>query len=129
MDTSEIYVKMCDCEEIFGEWEKYCKNYYPIDLEKNYFAQPVEPNSIALAPGIWLPQQDDIQRMIQPTLRNAHTFERHWHVLLKELQDWWNLNPEHVANLLSMEQLWLAFYMHEKHKKLWSSKEEKWHSG
>ena len=61
---------------------------------------------------IWLPRQDDIQRMMGQTQPGILAVEGIGLQLSIENNSW--------------EKFWLAFYMHEKHSKIWSSKEEKW---
>ena len=79
----------------------------------------------------WLPHQDQIQEMMGLKLYD----------LLEQIRKFidkstWTLNkigkdglwgkPKKCIRFVSMEQLWLAFYMYKKYQKVWSSKEEKW---
>ena len=104
MDTSREYIKMCDCPEIQGtihDWRDR-KSWSALIEERDEF--------------IWLPRQDQIQDMLQP-------------IELHELLDMcgngsgimWEALHEYAD---SFEQLWLAFYMSEKHHKIWDGK--KW---
>jgi len=79
MDTSETYIKMCDCEEIQGLWkpaEGDCcveRKYWEIPL---YLLEDVRGYSFITAVGwheddaldqensIWLPRQDQLQEHI-----------------------------------------------------------------
>jgi len=133
MDTSETYIKMCDCPEI-QQWERHC--IFP--REGDLFAcitlghkdAPVElvigttppradkKDNRDLFKGkywVWLPRQDQIQEMIYPHQDGIA-------YLTCELYGW--LQRQRKYQPKSMEQLWLALYMHEKHNKVWDG--EKW---
>jgi hypothetical protein len=69
----------------------------------------------------WLPRQDDLQGMVKGTSDLDHLLERfdafirrHW-----EYKD--SVTPIGVFG--SMEQLWLAFVMMEKHNKVWNGED------
>ncbi len=101
MDTSEQYIKMCDCPEIQGDKVAI--------RDKDYFIS-VETKEGAYL--VWLPRQDQIQEMLK-----AH-YQKHLKILYDfSLTVSWDIN--------SPEQLWLAFYMHEKHGKMWWGKNVK----
>lgn len=118
MDTSKAYIKMCDCPEIQGQWmippydHDFCYN-----TKDRYFTYGRNISADTVDDYIWLPRQDQIQEMMQFKDLN---------VLMCDL---WAFHSENLGyvldNFTSMEQLWLAFYMHEKHGKLWS-KDGKW---
>ena len=120
MDTSKEYIKMCDCEEIQNNWKPKEDDLYAyirfLPLDKSiylYCTRRLNPEEIKKA--TWLPQQDQLQEMV----------------------DTENYTPEDLLNMLyfycikhngrkdntekaqSMEQLWLAFVMKEKHNKTW----------
>lgn len=155
MDTSEIYIKMCDYSEIQGEWKLKQGDVYYL---KKFLYEPdwggdlsikksIAFNELAFKKGIyihgeemgvsygycdwithdedavktnsiWLLRQDQIQEMI-PKLDN---FQKIYKIA--------EYIEKHDAHYLigkesrTMEQLWLAFYMHEKHKLVWDDK--KW---
>ena len=134
MDKTELYIKMADCPEV-QKYRKGQKDFQIGDLIANYllgkyskanfqgiviFEQHDEIRDRQLA--VWLPRQDDIQEMMPknkckcPCCLTIH--------LYKFLEK--NIEGLFDGNVDSMEQLWLAFYFHEKHSKMWSSKEEKW---
>jgi len=105
MDTSETYVKMCNCDDVQDNVDKV------VNVEKSYFVF-MEGQDEFLS---WLPTQDEIQRIMFGEFDNPIyiaeqfvDFHRKWLWL----------------DLTSMEQLWLVFYMYEKHKKIWYRK--KW---
>jgi len=125
MDTSETYIKMCNCPEIqdshdwsYG-WETYVRArrnpfwgtngdwYY--DLDGNV---------------IWLPTQDQLQEMVFDSRITAI-------VISHELSNYALTIPKvkigkdmKAYPKLSMEQLWLAFVMKEKFGKVWDK--ENW---
>lgn len=156
MDTSEIFIKMCDCEEIQRQWKALdgdfiesknkifiigsdafgcrkllekmpaCRIAIPNETIKVVKSSERYPRELSykilnitarkLLYPIWLPRQDQIQEMMGEPQNCRY--------LLKRLNEWavdhtygWMLNA-------SMEQLWLAFYMWEKHQKTWDG--EKW---
>lgn len=88
MDTSEIYIKQCDCPEIQGQWKK--EQYGDILAcynKKRIYEDGTHYYSLLLAGGpplrksknrIWLPRQDDIQEMM-----NWHEPDRVHQWLLK----------------------------------------------
>ena len=71
---------------------------------------------------IWLPCQDDIQRML--IKEKFGDFGAHWDMCIDIPIQFVAKNPD--LELSSMEQIWLSCYMLSIHQKIWSSKEEKW---
>ncbi len=79
---------------------------------------------------IWLPRQDELQEMIGD-------YETQLKYLRRTTWNWWH-DEDHEFNdsnieirlylkqFTSMEQLWLAFVMHERFNKVWSSEREEW---
>ena len=132
MDTSETYIKMCDCPEIqeAHSWELGSFYYMPKDgecaiyssecREFSRFATISNGKEFALDdPFIWLPTQSQLQKMVVEPL---------WQLNFKFI-DWLCDTPYdgHIRHahlcFTSMEQLWDAFYMHEEHGKVWSKGE------
>ena len=64
----------------------------------------------------WLPRQDQLQKMILEVVDYETTalLESKFHKFLTWLDEW---------DFTSMEQLWLAFVMHEKYNKHWNGKD------
>jgi len=133
MDTSETYIKMCDCEEIQGQWELEIGDFFCDDEEiqvvwyegmesreqinrrREYYKNKMQPK--------WLPRQDQIQDMIGKDL----LYKPHEESFVYDtVCDLYHLYGEAQFNtdMETWEQLWLAFYMHEKHSKIWDG--EKW---
>ena len=67
---------------------------------------------------IWLPRQDQIQEMLE--------FSAMRYGMFKVFCDWLDKNRLYIGlkELITPEQLWLAFYMHEKHSMTWDG--ERW---
>ena len=61
----------------------------------------------------WIPRQDQLQGMVE-----HYT----WAVLLDACRAWF-IETDHLVPIKSMEQLWLAFVMHEKFNKKWDGKD------
>ena len=110
MDTSETYVKMCDCREIQDEWIAP-PNEWDFAIQK--IGDELSNEKVLVCEMeyfIWLPRQDQIQEMVGCFPGN--------HVSSMDKF----VKAEYFH---SLEQKWLAFYMHEKHKKTWTGEEWK----
>lgn len=112
MDTSETYIKMCDCEEI--QSRRATKEGDVIYLRSGRVG--VYPSCWAID-SVWLPLQHQLQEMVNCPLMNLIDSIREFY--------WRNLKENSGEDkFTSMEQLWLAFVMKEKHNKVWNG--EKW---
>ena len=120
MDTSETSIKMCDCPEIerqgfekLGEAKRYddITRRFKFNWGKNNF----------FIGRTWLPRQDQIQEMMDYGLG---AFVNDFHEFCEDDLGMYSDSDCKFHDYKSMEQLWLAFYMHEKHKKKWDG--EKW---
>jgi len=65
---------------------------------------------------IWLPRQDQLQAII--------TTNKYFRFSLIEL--FYHFANKNVPKFTSMEQLWLAYVMYIKYKKIWDNEKEKW---
>ena len=127
MDTSETYIKMCDCGEIQGQWEnefgdyiifrEHFQRYGDEDVERvdEYLPPKIQKNYI------WLPCQDQIQEMMGD-MKGINILVNQFYIFC--LQGEYKAYHLAAACFDSMEQLWLAFYMAEKHSRVWDGK--KW---
>ncbi len=118
MDTSKeykwyedpVYIAMADCPEIQEQISKldYIPRHsgYTIYSGDNVFKDRWQASCV------WLPRQDQLQEMYGDFQRCCMQMSIYW-------ED--DTNYEHCT---SMEQLWLAFVMKEKHSKVWE--EGKW---
>jgi hypothetical protein len=116
MDTSPEYVKMCEAaKEIQYLWELHAGDYYKLTYPSNQWIHQLRagrrkrPDS-----SIWLPRQDELQEMMGDFGTCLSMIDR-WEQLSAVSCDY--------PNVTSMEQLWLAFVMHEKFNKVWNGKE------
>jgi hypothetical protein len=124
MDTSETYIKMCDCPEIQGLRKSLNGDFvYDLVSEKIIVKSEFQGSPIN---STWLPRQDQLQEMaslkhffidfIFSEKNIAMTTET-----LVELGK--NDTIQQFYQATSMEQLWLAFVMKEKFNKTWSGTE------
>jgi len=182
MDTSEQYIKMCDCPEIQGQKENFENGDWfawfesvaggkrgdlVIAIVGTTYYEFTRKEAIGRAGGdyfrlstvgfdegdcelgwkdkiIWLPRQDQIQEMyskIVPQMQlsqinqvvNPDPFisvakEQGQSVVEYEKFKAENLGRReyfkgYYSQFQTWEQLWLAFYVHEKHGKTWDGKE------
>lgn len=127
MDTTETYIKMCEkaaeiqsdtSVEIDEHSYVACSGHYKeISQDDDAYVDCLIFNK---EDGIWLPRQDQLQRMVRlhkaldsEKSRIASLLSRFWQ---------WYLNS--TGDFTSMEQLWLAFVMFELHGKIWNDKWE-----
>ena len=115
MDTSKEYIEMCqkagEIQSIWGN-RKYLNRCV---FNRNWFDTS---NEIY----IWLPRQDQLQDMVEAHL----SIKSNYNHILYHLIAWLDKFPrgEYLKYLqYSMEQLWLAFVMHEKFNKKWDGEE------
>ena len=116
-DTSPEYIAMCDCPEVQGKPPTF------IGADgTEYFAGTknlLQWNGRDLG---FTPYQHHIQGWLYK-LRHDQDFRwwlEYFHGLLYRDHFRENKTLTHIA---SMEQLWLAFYMHEAHGKTWDGRE------
>lgn len=119
MDTTAEYIKMCDCLEVQGHMVEDENNIY-INLGSPTSLEGVAKRGYPYNVILWLPRQDQIQEMLDGS----------WVITFESFDEWYfnksypgETYPNDVFK--SMEQLWLAFYMYEKHDKVWTGKEWK----
>ena len=116
MDKTEQFIKMSDCPEIQEQWKI---DKYDFAIKRSGYVLVSTSRIRNKAWYIWLPRQDDIQAMMEWGV--VRLVEQLYHFLSRQID---YSTTDYYSN--SMEQLWLIFFMHEKHSKVWSSKEEKW---
>jgi len=145
MDTTETYIKMCEkAEEIQKDWYADCGDYIRLTkpdkrvvliiehpaksiVKPNWLMRVVFPKCSGdntdykyIKGGIWLPRQDQLQEMVLDYWWGNEQPQNNISVMLQKF--WWWLNDA-CPNFQSMEQLWLAYVMKEKHNKTWNGKE------
>ena len=119
MDTSEQYIKMCDCDEVRNPWRKLEGDYFYgcyYGLTRIWIVNDV--NSCCLIEpkddAIWLPRQDQIQELCN-RIHPSEWYNIEYTVWDDLVYDW--------QRFATGEQLWLAYYMLSEHKKSWNGKE------
>ena len=123
MDISETYIKMADCEEIQGQFDKSGLMLVGAPTDNDCIVLGIRSHDIFLRDGvepIWLPRQDKLQEMVgeKDLLQLVWAFNNFCHDI-SYTQSGYKTFPT------SMEQLWLAFVMQEKFNKVWNGKEWK----
>lgn len=110
MDTSPNYIKMSDCPEIQEQKKHDGRNIFMCR----------EGDESGDKGFVWLPQQDQIQEMMPPCA-----------CLICLTTRLYQFTDNHIEGLFdnkiySMEQLWLALYMWEKHTMIWNLEKKEW---
>jgi len=128
MDTTELYIKMSDCPEVQLKRKIQLGDYMAL-RGTDITAICVHGGLLCRFDGInvqnpqseWIKlfRQDQIQKMLgwEP----VRLFEQFYHFMGKCIDyryEFWKQVQD------SSEQLWLAFYMYEKHSKIWDG--DKW---
>ena len=122
MDTSEQYIKMCDCPEIQDKWEQsqagdfyFMRDslFHPTKITGNYNGDgwKLLPRTTNYG---WLPRQDQIQELVFGKFDNP-IYKAELFVAFHRTWLW--------VDFTSMEQLWLTYYMFQKHEKVWNGEE------
>ena len=120
MDTSETYIKMCDCPEIQGLEFNHRPNFYFAyylherwQIEHEFLGGEKSP--------IWFPRQDQIQEMFfSKSGLVIHLLNRFYDYYTQQVKN----NHAWMLTFDSPEKIWLSFYMHNKHSKIWDG--DKW---
>ena len=124
MDTSEAYIKMCDCPEIQGlkqpllDFQSEGEHWWRDENDDLFFIENIGRFSVyATLKPIWLPTQSDLQEMVRDK------YPVPW-VLIKAFarKVYWTS----ADTAMSMEQLWLAFVMMETYSKQWLVNSQEW---
>lgn len=130
MDTSETYIKMCDCEEIQSRAKDYtyflCEINIPVEgifqFDNDFLYHKMNSENL-----IWLPRQDQLQEMVighwnRDSERTGHLYLRTCVSLAVRFASFVRAvapTSDSKNRECSMEQLWLAFVMKELHNKVW----------
>lgn len=140
MDTSETYIKMCDCPEIqdIAKWE-HGDWFWPepwgsallLDRRREDTEYPNHYKFYSTMHGgpwttdfkvLWLPRQDQLQKMAFPCPDDTINVQANRIVNQFALEAY---ESGHYATYFfpTWEQLWLAFVMKERYHKHWSGEE------
>ena len=116
MDTSKEYIKMCGCPEIQGQKPK--GNEFTISYKNPDIWIEHEGSFLYAKHDIWLPRQDQIQEMMGKDYENTLDMLCDFYAIITVDQ------PMGFQQMfeVSMEQLWLVFYMYKNHVKRWNGK-------
>ena len=119
MDTSETYIKMCDCREV--------RKYTPITTHNGAIWVNAGETTVDIGSDrtVWLPRQDQIQEMMRHWMDKGCSSTPSIYLIcnLARFCGFEDEEAEGRSNVSirkgSLEQLWLAFYMYEVHNKTW----------
>jgi hypothetical protein len=125
MDKSSNYIRMCEgIEEIQEQWQPEFEDFYvSISLGLTSPCQPImsdlekKVSYLKTIKAVWLPRQDQLQEMV---IENYATF---WDLAIAFSNVLIGENASYFEKFASMEKLWLAFIMLEKHKRKWNDGE------
>ena len=73
---------------------------------------------------VWLPSQDQLQKMVQLDSKTINKQKINVNVPLSEM--FFNFCLDYMTIAWSFEQLWLAFIMKKNYNKKWNIKKEEW---
>jgi len=125
MDTSEIYIGMCNCEEVQNQ---DCGGLYKMGTPFGDVLFYTNDKK-GCSDDVWLPRQDQIQEMWDdwPTIIIMHHGGEY---LIEMKPEGEAIDEKGFGEMFgkyyarSLEQAWLMLYMHQKHKKTWDK--DKW---
>ena len=145
MDTYEKYILMCEkAEEVQEEWKPDVGDWYSLGVKED------ETPAICILKCHWeecpscqyevtelkdeciyLPRQDQLQEMLIKHRHPKSSVERFCaYYMYHDFFDWvprkGPMEGKGDIDGNSMEQLWLAFVMHEKYQKRWDEEKENW---
>jgi hypothetical protein len=127
MDTSEVYIKMCEkAEEIqCGHIEFDSGDCYGYEAVSGMIGVFTE-GKFRYRDEIWLPRQDQLQAMIKGENhmhKLAYGFSAYFHGTVDPLCEERGRDNYTVDADNSMEQMWLAYVMYKKHNKVWNGED------
>ncbi len=118
----EIYVKMCDCPEIQGQWEP---KKWDRTLHYRGRTHVLRSSFIDKHNYLWLPRQEDIQEMWKGTCPDhIDGIPSNWMTMFISCFYDWVMEASYDKSLLfaPIVNLQLAFYMWDVHNKSWTEK-------
>lgn len=148
MDTSKEYIKMCEkaveiqklldkglpynvvfcphCDDIrYVQWDSFCwREKYGNGDKLQEWTSDYDTSDHPHYHGnkaIWLPCQDQLQEMVKKLHPKYTSIDWVW-TISQWGQNYVNEDYYKKLNLMSMEQLWLAFVMKQKYNKVWDGK-------
>jgi len=130
MDTSKEYIEMCRNRWVQDLWEPKVGDvtnkgiilalhrHFTEKKRYFYYVTTNQESGLYSYDLTWLPRQDQLQDMVRE--------DTDYHALMKF--DTWvftlaRVYDDKIIGKFSMEQLWLAFVMHELHGKKWDGED------
>jgi hypothetical protein len=125
MDKSSHYIKMCESAKVIQkQWKPDFGDFFvsmllgltspcqsiASDLEKKV-------SYLKKLKAVWLPRQDQLQEMV------IEKYATSWDLAIAFSNILMADNASYFDNFDSMEKLWIAFIMLEKHRKKWKDGE------
>ncbi len=133
MDTSKEYIKMCEkAEEIqkahsdelgdysAGSTSLWIRIGYDESDKSFHYIKLLGSDELNFRKKLWLPRQDQLQEMYRQAVKCSEGKSATWRFVI-DIASWLG-NKRYPNAFTSMEQLWLAFVMKEKHNKTWDGK-------
>lgn len=125
MDKSSTYIKMCEsAKAVQKRWQPEFGDFFvSMSLGLTSPCQPItsdlekKVSYLKTIKAVWLPRQDQLQEMV---IENYATF---WDLAISFSNVLMGENASYFENFDSMEKLWIAFIMLEKHKRKWKDGE------
>ena len=126
MDTSQRYIEMCENAKVIQKkWKPELGDFFvSMSLGLTSQCQPItsdlekKASYLKTIKAVWLPRQDQLQAMV------IEKHATHWDLAVAFSNVLMGDKVSYFDKFDSMEKLWLAFVMMEKHKKQW--KEGEW---
>ena len=112
MDTSEIYIGMCNCEEVQNQ---DCGGLYKMGTPFGDVLFYTNDKK-GCSDDVWLPRQDQIQELL-------NDFKIYTPLVGQMLDEFYEFEGMARKEFESFERLWLSFYMSEAHNKYWNGEE------
>ena len=125
MDKSSYYIKMCENAKVIQkQWTPDFGDFF-ISMSSG-LTSPCQTivsdlerkgSYLKTIKAVWLPRQDQLQEMV------IGTYATPWDLAIAFSNVLMGDNASYFDNFDSMEKLWIAFIMLEKHKKKWKNRE------
>ena len=125
MDKSSYYIKMCESAKVIQkQWKPDFGDFF-VSLSSGRTSPCLSIVSelekkvsyLKTIKAVWLPRQDQLQEMV------IENYATPWDLAIAFSNVLMADNASYFDNFDSMEKLWLAFVMLEKHKKKWKNGE------
>jgi hypothetical protein len=125
MDKSSYYIKMCRSAKLIQKhWKPDFGDFF-VSMSSGrtsacltlVSALEKKMSYLTKIKAVWIPRQDQLQKMI------IEKYATPWDLAMAFSNVLMSDNSSYFDNLDSMEKLWLAFVMLEKHRKKWNGGE------